>query len=57
MTSQTEIIEEATVENAQVETLVNADYEHGFVTDIETVASLIMHRFVWLIFQQGRTYP
>jgi Fe-S cluster assembly protein SufB len=41
MTSQTENIdttrvEEAPVENAQVETLVNAEYEHGFVTDIET---------------------
>jgi Fe-S cluster assembly protein SufB len=36
MTSQSENIESTTAENAQVETLVNAEYEHGFVTDIET---------------------
>jgi Fe-S cluster assembly protein SufB len=36
MTSQSENIESTTAENAQVETLVNAEYEHGFITDIET---------------------
>ena len=36
MTSQIENVEETTDENDSVETLVNAEYEHGFVTDIET---------------------
>lgn len=36
MTSQTENVEETTAENDSVETLVNAEYEHGFVTDIDT---------------------
>ncbi len=36
MTSQTDTVARTTAENAEVQSFVNAEYEHGFVTDIET---------------------